>query len=139
MHHQVLIYGHDSILLRTRKLLLERAGFDVCLSDTLDEVHEIFAAWPVDLLILCHTVGAPERSRILDAVDLSRKNLAILFLVADYRSSGVTENDVIFRTLDGPYSFLQTVCRLTHEPAPSPLVSNSPNPGQKLCHDLQAR
>jgi hypothetical protein len=139
MHRHILIYGHDSILLRTRKLLLEGAGFDVCASDALDEVQRIFAAWPVDLLILCHTVRSEERARILDVVDISHKNLAILFLVADFQSPAVAASETVFSTLDGPGGFVQTVCRLTHEPAPSPFVSKSSHTGQKLCHDSQAR
>jgi hypothetical protein len=139
MQHQILIYGHDSILLRTRKLLLQRAGFEVRTADVLDDVPGILATWRADLLILCHTVGLLERSRILEITHNPPQTFAILFLVADYQSCGVAENDAVFSTLDGPYDFLCTVCRLTHEPAPAPFVSNSPDPGQKPCHDLQAR
>jgi hypothetical protein len=136
MQHQILIYGHDSVLLRTRKLVLERAGFEVCASDALEEVQGIFAAWPVDLLILCHTVGLLERSRVLDMIGVPHKKPAILLLVADCQSPAIAENVGVFSTLDGPYDFLCTVCRLTHEPAPSQLVSHS---GQKPCRDLQAQ
>jgi hypothetical protein len=138
--HQVIIYGHDPMLLRTRELLLERAGFEVRTSDQLHEAQEMLAARPVDLLILCHTVNAMERSAILDSAHAAQKNLAVLFLSADWQSPDVAKNDAVFRTLDGPYGFLRTVCELTHEPVPPPsFISQSPNSGKRICHDSQAR
>jgi len=139
MKHQVLIYGHDPLLLRTRELLLRQAGLEVWVSDVGEEIHQILSARPIDLLILCHTVDCDERAATLAAMRASQKNPAILFLTADYRNPFVPEDASVFSTLDGPYGLLQTVCRLTHEPAPAPYASNQSNSGQVLCHDLQAR
>jgi hypothetical protein len=127
MQRQVLIYGHDLILLRTRELILKQAGFEVCVTDLPGEVHRILATRQFDLLILCHTVDEAERSRILATVHASRKSLDILLLVAGFSGPASSEHEAIFGTLEGPQNFLGTVCRLTHEPVPSAFVSNSPD------------
>lgn len=139
MPHQVLIFGHESLLLKTRELLLMRAGFDVCASDRTDAAHEILAARAFDLLILCHSLRPQERSAIIATARAFQKNVAILVLLGDDQNPPISANVTVFRTLDGPYDFLRTVCRLTHEPAPPLFGLNSPNPGKELCHDLQVR
>lgn len=140
MLHRVVIFGHDLTLLTTRELILERAGFEVRISEVCDEVDALLLAVPcVDLLILCHTAAVEERSRILSTARTGQENLAVLFLSADSQSPATTDHDEVFRTLDGPYDFLRTVCRLLHEPAPAPYLFSSSNPGKELCHDLQER
>lgn len=136
MLRRVLIFGHDLTLLNTRKLILKRAGFEAGISEVCDEVETLLAASPVDLLIICHTADTEERSKILSIARTGR-NPAILFLSADSQSPATAEDDEVFSTLDGPYDFLRTVCRLLHEP--TPFFSNSSHSGEKLCHNLQAR
>jgi hypothetical protein len=133
------MYGHDRILLRTRELILRAAGFEVCATETPAKIEEILATRPVDLLIFCHTVDELERSRILAKIPPSQKSLGVLLLFAGSYDPAPADQDAVFSTLDGPFDFLRTVCRLTHEPAPSPSVYKSPNPGKELCHDSQAR
>jgi hypothetical protein len=138
MPHQVLVYGHDSLLLMTRELLLRGAGFDVCVCSTVDAAHAILAAHPFDLLVLCHSADPTERSSILATARARQKNLAILILVADYQNPPVSDNEVVFCTLEGPNAFLRVVCELTHDPTSSPFAS-TPHRGQKRCPDLQAQ
>jgi hypothetical protein len=139
MQHQVLIYGHDLILLRTRELILKRAGFDVCVTDLPGDVQRILATRHVDLLILCQTVNEAERSRIMATAHACQKSLSTLLLAPGVGNSSSSENDTIFSTLDGPQRFLGAVCRLTHEPVPSPSFSNSSDTRQELCPDLMER
>ena len=139
MQHQVLIYGHDQILLRTRELILRGAGFDVCVTDAPDQARAILAIHPVDLLIFCHSVDDTERAKVLAIANASPKRPSTLLLSAGAAGSAYSENNAVFSTLDGPQSFLVTVCRLTHEPAPSSPVSQSPHTGRIPCPDLQAQ
>ena len=70
--HKILVYGNDSTLLHTRRLVLASAGFEV---DTVSSLRQFrrFAdsAEPsYELFILCHTVVEEERRRIgLIAID----------------------------------------------------------------------
>ncbi len=137
--HQVLIYGHDQILLRTRELILRGAGFDVYTTDAFDEAQKILTIRPVDLLILCHSVDETERAKILTTANACQKGLSTLLLSAGVGGSTAAENKATFSTLDGPQNFLGIVCRLTHEPARSSPALNSPSAGHKPCPDLQAQ
>ena len=138
MQHQVLIYGHDRILLQTRELILRGAGFDVCVTDVLGEAQKFLATRPVDLLILCHSVDEAERATILATARAFPKPPGILLLSVGIGSSVSPDNNATFSTFEGPHNFLGVVCRLTHESVPDPSSYSSPT-GQKLCHDLQAR
>lgn len=64
--YRILIYGKDSALLETRRLLLASSGFRVRTVSSLDQFRSIVNAnWsPFDLFILCHTIPEDERMRI---------------------------------------------------------------------------
>jgi hypothetical protein len=70
--HKILVYGNDSSLLHTRRLVLASAGFEV---DTVSDLTQFrhfanSAEPPYELFILCHTVTEAERRQIgLIAVD----------------------------------------------------------------------
>ena len=65
--HRILLYGQDSTLLHTRRLVLASAGFDVDTVCSLEQFLEFAEkADPLyELFILCHTVPVDERGQIL--------------------------------------------------------------------------
>jgi len=56
------MYGLDAELLASRGLVLEAAGYLVCLCTRLIEVEQVIQTKKVDLLILCHSLSF-EQSR----------------------------------------------------------------------------
>ena len=64
---QILTYGEDEMLLYTRRMLLEEAGYEV---DTVSSQEEFQARLKrmkkgqYDLLIVCHSVPAAKRKEI---------------------------------------------------------------------------
>jgi hypothetical protein len=64
--YRILIYGQDSTLLETRRLLLASGGFRVNTVSNLRQFsHSVERAQPrYELFILCHTVPVEERSEI---------------------------------------------------------------------------
>jgi hypothetical protein len=92
----ILTYGHDALLLHTRRLLLERRGFIADTVSTSQEFRERIAEAqpPYELYVLCHTVAAAERHAI--SVDALKANIAVYQLTA-----AVT-----------PLDFLMEVCKL---------------------------
>jgi hypothetical protein len=139
MQHQVLIYGHDQILLRTRELILRGAGYEVCIAEELAEAREILSSRPIDLLILCHSVDEFERSKLLAFAHACQKNLSTLLLATCVGSYPLSADETVFGTLEGPRNFILTVCRLTHEAPPASIASNSSYTGQQPCPDLQVQ
>jgi hypothetical protein len=64
--HRILVYGRDSSLLHTRRLVLAAAGYD---TDTVSDLRLLRqfierSDPPYELLILCHTVPVEERAVI---------------------------------------------------------------------------
>jgi hypothetical protein len=73
----ILTYGHDAVLLETRRLLLEQGGFTADTAGTLQEFQARIAEArsPYGLYVLCHTVPAAERHAI--SVDALKANIAV--------------------------------------------------------------
>lgn len=139
MQHQVLIYGHDQTLLQTRELILRGAGYEVFVAEELAEASEILLTQSIDLLILCQSVDVFERSKILVTAHALQKNLNTLLLATSVGSYSSSDDESVFSTFEGPRNFILTVCRLTHDPPPVFIASNSSDIGQKPCPDLQAQ
>jgi hypothetical protein len=74
---RILTYGHDSVLLETRRLLLEHGGFVVDTANTSQEFEACIAEaqHPYRLYILCHTVPIAEQRKI--AAEASKANTAV--------------------------------------------------------------
>ena len=65
----VVICGNDELLLRTRKLVLENAGFLVTTVVGLSALASLREEREIDLLLLCHSLdvsGMREGSQIID-------------------------------------------------------------------------
>ena len=60
---QLLIVGHEAVLLDTRKLILRQRGFAVHTAQTREECAALVTAAPLPyrLWILCHTVSEDDR------------------------------------------------------------------------------
>lgn len=68
--HRILAYGHDAILLKTRCMVLEQAGFHVDAASSAEQFQERIAQAkiPYRLVLLGHTVPPAEQSRIVASV-----------------------------------------------------------------------
>jgi hypothetical protein len=74
---RILTYGNDSVLLETRRLLLEHGGFAGDTASTPQEFEACIAESqpPYGLYILCHTVPIAEQTKI--AAEASKANTAV--------------------------------------------------------------
>jgi hypothetical protein len=64
--YRILVYGRDSTLLETRRMLLASTGFE---AETVSSLQQLRSALrnsepPYELIIVCHTVPADERVEI---------------------------------------------------------------------------
>jgi DNA-binding response OmpR family regulator len=108
----ILIYGRDYDLLETRRLVLQKAGFQAWTVTNLADAEKITVTQPSDLLILCHSLSVEECEKAL-AMSHSRqpgmKNL-VLMGAAPVRKLG--QNDELMSSFDGPKALIATVNRL---------------------------
>lgn len=63
-HRSILCVSNDASLLESRRLLLQRAGYTV-LTMTGSEISVLWDLPPCELVLICQSVGEPERSRLL--------------------------------------------------------------------------
>ena len=61
----ILIFGHDSTLLNTRRWVLETAGFQVRTESAMPAALAALTAQSSVLVMLCHTLTAVERRAAL--------------------------------------------------------------------------
>jgi hypothetical protein len=66
VHGAILVYVNDSMLVRTRRLILSKAGYDVLTATGFADAMLILVNQPIDLLMLCQTLTDEERRGILE-------------------------------------------------------------------------
>lgn len=64
----VLAVGRDPLLLEIRSRLLRRDGYTVVSELSIYDAIQQFVAIDFDLVILCHTIPAPDRQRLTNCV-----------------------------------------------------------------------
>ena len=74
-HESILIYGLDPVLLDTRRMILEHAGFRVEITHNSEEFHGRTARVNYDLLIVCHTVPKTEQQQIASMGNFQRPHV----------------------------------------------------------------
>jgi len=78
----VLIFGHDAALLETRRLVLNRGGFQVWIATKGTEAVEVLLNEPIDLFILCESPPPPaDKQDIFLALPLTRSPLSLSFKI----------------------------------------------------------
>jgi hypothetical protein len=64
----ILLYSHDSLLLLTRRVMLEKSGYVVFMACNLNEIHGACSTQSIDLIILCQTISSDEAAMALAVV-----------------------------------------------------------------------
>ena len=66
MHRTILIFGNDEMLLMTRSLTPEHAGYHVLTAQSFQNAMLALMNHPIDLLLLCQSLNEDERRGILE-------------------------------------------------------------------------
>jgi DNA-binding NtrC family response regulator len=66
MHGTILVYGNDEMLLSTRKIIFERAGYTVFTAASVPNAMLVLMNHEIDVLVLCQSVDDCERRSILE-------------------------------------------------------------------------
>jgi DNA-binding NtrC family response regulator len=118
VHGAILVYGNDSMLVRTRRLILSKAGYDVLTATGFADAMLILVNQPIDLLMLCQTLTDEERRGILETAHALNPEIKTAVL----RHEGLdlpVESGEIVEGLDGPASLLGAIGRILHHKARS--------------------
>jgi len=81
----VLIFGHDQVLLETRQRVLEMAGFRVAAAIEREDAKQIASTRKIDLLLLCQTLRQDECDAVLMAARWHQPGIKHLYLATQSR------------------------------------------------------
>jgi DNA-binding response OmpR family regulator len=79
----VVFYGHDELLLMTRRRILEGAGFRADVTSEVKEIPRLVCELSADLVVLCHSLSRTECVVAGMVARNQRPEVRTLLLVAD--------------------------------------------------------
>jgi hypothetical protein len=107
----ILCFGHDQVLLKTRRWMLERQ-FHVEVAENFQNVGRVAYERSIDLLILCHTLNEDECQQAIHLVRmLAPKSRILAFTKLNGRVTCAGYDERI-DFLDGPHSLVSQVLKL---------------------------
>jgi ActR/RegA family two-component response regulator len=105
----ILIFGHDAILLETRRLILEKAGFQVWIADEANEAVQVLVREPIDLFILCQSLSHDECLPILETAHTLRPDMKNLILGGETRGLSADRDDTFLTTFLEPRALISFI------------------------------
>ena len=64
-HSAILLYGHEEMLLWTRRLVLEWAGYEVSVAQELRQAFQLLDREDVGLILLCYSLSRAECAELI--------------------------------------------------------------------------
>jgi hypothetical protein len=105
---RVLCYGHDDMLLYTRKRILDRE-FSAEICDQLAKLPEFLARGPVDLVVLCQSVPDWECDAVIELSRAAWPGVKILTLHDSTLGECSAHADRTMENLEGPPALLHEI------------------------------
>jgi hypothetical protein len=113
MSASILLYGLDRSLLRTRGMVLERAGFRVFHARSACELVNYVRHSDLLLVILCHTLEPERRDEALALIEQHCPWAKCLMLASGFSSIGA-ERCAVLSSRAGPSGLVEQVGRMVH-------------------------
>jgi hypothetical protein len=105
----IIIYGLDSVLLETRRLVLTKSRFSAVTVSDRANVHKIITSGEIDLLVLCSSVPDREAELILGHISrLGRSEIKTLVLRENLSNMQSPPTEILFGPVD-PKTFQSVV------------------------------
>ena len=105
---RLLCYGHDGMLLYTRKLILE-AEFSVERCEDLAGLSKLLSRGPVDLVLVCHSVPQEECEEVIEKVRAESPAAKVLVLREALGGACSAHSDGTMNNLEGPPALLHEI------------------------------
>jgi hypothetical protein len=112
----ILLYGRDSRLLETRRLVLEASGYQLLVATKLSEVEQIVSIHLVHLIIICHTISLEECGRALGLTSSQQPAIRSLILISDTPSYPSAADEEVLYAMEGPAKLVLRVASLVGHP-----------------------
>ena len=99
----VLAVGFDPLLMTTRVLVLQSAGYIVIKAWSFEEAVDHFRSGDFDLILLCHSVPATDRERLTSLIQASGSCIPIVSIAGSRGECDACANSTLE---DGPNKFV---------------------------------
>ena len=111
MQGRLLIYGNDSMLLTTRRIILEKAGHNVLTAATFSDAMLLLVNQQFDVLILCQSLNKEERRGMLESAQAINPALkcAVLQFTGGHEKIA---NEETVEGLRGPTNLIESIRRM---------------------------
>ena len=116
MNGTILVYGNEPILVKTRGLILEKAGYKVLASTAFAGAMLTLMTEQVDVLLLCQSLADEDRRGILETARAVQPEIKCALLDFEEREDSIEGVDLV-RGLAGPTVLLNTIGRLLAQKA----------------------
>ena len=115
-----LVYGNDEMLVTTRRLIFEQAGYTVFTAESLSVAAFALINHQIDVLVLCQTLSDEERGTVLETAHALKPKTRCADLSFDGRDV-VTDGVFVHRGLNGPPALLDVIRKILHQTTAQPL------------------
>jgi DNA-binding response OmpR family regulator len=116
MHGTILVYGNDQVLVTTRGLVLEKAGYKVFTAQAFGNAMLVLMHHQIDACIMCQSLTDQERRRILETARALQPEIKCAVL--DFaESEAAIEGVDLIQGLMGPFTLLNAVGKLLTQKA----------------------
>ncbi len=105
----VLIFGFDPVLLETRRLVLNRAGFQVWIAAKASEAVDFLLNEPIDLFILCQSLPPDVCERTLETAHTLRPDMINLLLGRQKFGIPTDDNDTFLTNFLDPLALIDFI------------------------------
>jgi len=112
--YAVLCVGQQGQLLEVREIVLRSEGYRVIEAYTTQEALRIFSSTDVDIVVICHSIPAQSRRRLVLAMKEARPLTPVVALHEAY--DYITEADRSVDQLAGPEVLLEALISLLKKP-----------------------
>jgi DNA-binding NtrC family response regulator len=113
MHGTILVYGDEEMLVTTRGLILEKAGYQVFSATKFASALVALVNERINVLLLCQSVSDEDRRRIVETAHAIKPEIRCVTLAYD-GSAVDLDGQMAFERLDGPAMLVETIGRILH-------------------------
>jgi hypothetical protein len=121
MQGTILVYGNEEMLVTTRGLILEKAGYGVFTAHEFGNAMLVLMNHQIDVCVLCQSLTDEERRGILETAHALHPEIKCAVLDFEEREDPIEGVDLI-RGLAGPSTLLNAVGKLLTQKAPTQTV-----------------
>jgi hypothetical protein len=111
MYGTIFVYGNDAMLVTTRRLIFEKAGYTVFTALGFSNAMLVLMNHQINVFLLCQSLSDEERRGILETAHTLQPGIKCALLGFEGREVAMDGADVRQR-LDGPATLLAAIGKM---------------------------